>query len=534
MNNEYENSSQNIKLPIFLGIVLAIGFLLGYFYNKKTLIPQNNSQNKIDEVQSLIQRYYFDTIDNEKLIDDGIKNLLSCLDPHSSYMNKKESQQFQTSMSGGFEGIGVQFNLLNDTLIVVGVIVGGPSAQQGILAGDKIISVDDTTIAGVGIQNNDIIQKLRGKKGTKVKLGIVRQDIKEPIYFVVTRDKIPVNSINYSCLIAPKIGYINIDNFTLTTAYEFDTILNNLLKKGMEKLIIDLRGNSGGYLGAVISICDELLPSKKMIVYTKGMNYPIQKYRATSRGQFQEEKQKVVVLIDEYSASASEILAGAIQDHDRGTVIGRRSFGKGLVQTQFFLSDSSEVLLTIARYYTPLGRCIQRPFKNGNNAYFNDILNRYSSGELQTEDSVFFDESLKVTTPAGKVLYGGGGIMPDIFIPIKTSNDFVYFNQLANSGIVLQYAMQYANNNRKTLINKYKTAENFVKFFNINDEILQTIISKGKEKSIKGTLTPTTKKELQQWTKAYIGRNLFGDNAFYPILFQDDNMILEAIKVLNQ
>lgn len=535
---DYNNNKKSIYTPIVLAVVLAAGMICGYMMNsgkEHAVGAAGNNTSKIDEVRELIRSYYYDDIKGEDITDDIIRSVLAELDPHTSYMTKAETKQFEINMSGGFNGIGVQFNILNDTLLVVAVTAGGPSEKAGILAGDKIVAVNDTNIAGVGIQNNDVLQMLRGKKGTAVKLEIYRKDINKNITFNIKRDAISVSSIPYYYMIAAKVGYINIDNFTQTTASEFHKALGNLVQQGADKLIIDLRGNPGGYLGAAIAVCDELLPAGKMIVYTQGKNYPRQNYKATYRGLFQQKNQQVAILIDEYSASASEIVAGAVQDNERGIIVGRRSFGKGLVQTQFVLKDSSELLLTVARYYTPLGRCIQRPFEQGRgDEYYNDIFARYESGELQNKDSITFNDSLKVVTASGKVLYGGGGIMPDEFVPLKTSEDYVYFNRLSNSGVVYQYAAEYVDDHRKEILNAYANAEAYVQHYTVSNAMIEQVMQKGVQQGVKGTLNNVSKQELQKWLKAYVGRNVYGDDAFYPIVYSRDEVIMRAMQCMKQ
>lgn len=535
---DYNNNKKSIYTPIVLAVVLAAGMICGYMMNsgkEHAVGAAGNSTSKIDEVRELIRSYYYDDIKGEDITDDIIRSVLAELDPHTSYMTKAETKQFEINMSGGFNGIGVQFNILNDTLLVVAVTAGGPSEKAGILAGDKIVAVNDTNIAGIGIQNNDVLQMLRGKKGTAVKLEIYRKDINKNITFNIKRDAISVSSIPYYYMIAAKVGYINIDNFTQTTAGEFHKALGHLVQQGADKLIIDLRGNPGGYLGAAIAVCDELLPAGKMIVYTQGKNYPRQNYKATYRGLFQHKNQQVAILIDEYSASASEIVAGAVQDNERGIIVGRRSFGKGLVQTQFVLKDSSELLLTVARYYTPLGRCIQRPFEQGRgDEYYNDIFARYESGELQNKDSITFNDSLKVVTASGKVLYGGGGIMPDEFVPLKTSEDYVYFNRLSNSGVVYQYAAEYVDDHRKEILNAYANAEAYVQHYTVSNAMIEQVMQKGVQQGVKGTLNNISKQELQKWLKAYVGRNVYGDDAFYPIVYSRDEVIMRAMQCMKQ
>lgn len=525
----------HIQFPIILAIALAIGFMLGYKIDKPSKqVAGHASDSKIAEVYKLIEEHYFDTIEQATYIDEVVRNILAGLDPHSSYMTKQETQDFTTSMSGEFEGIGIQFNMLNDTLTVASVIAGGPSEKVGLLPGDKIVVVDGDTIAGVHIQNSEIIKKIRGKKGTKVNIELIRSDVKTPLTFTIKRDAIPINSIDYSYIIASKTGYISIDNFNMTTAEEFEKILSNMVyNQQVDKLIIDLRGNPGGFLGAAVAICDEMLPKGEMIVYAQGLHFPKQVYKASSRGLYSKKNQKVVILIDENSASASEVVSGAIQDNDRGIIIGRTSFGKGLVQTQYQLSDGSEIMLTVARYYTPLGRCIQRPFKYGEGEeYYMNAIQRYETGEMQDTLSQPKD-NVKYVTRSGKVLYGGGGITPDIIVPIKTSKDIVYFNLLANSGVVYQYALQYGHKNRNILKNKYKNTNDFLANFEVSEAMVNEIVKKGEEQSIKQPMTDMSKQSLKKWTKAYIGKIVFGDDAYYPLIHQDDDVIKKALEVLN-
>ena len=536
MQTEYSHPNRKARIPLIFSLALALGLLIGVYLVPKKETPLINislGNEKVDEVSRIIQQYYFDEVEKEQLEEEAIRGMLLNLDPHSSYMTKEETRQSQTVLMGEFEGIGIQFNMMSDTLLVVSVTSGGPSEKVGILAGDRIIHVDGNTIAGVKIQNTEIINLLRGKRGSKVKVEILRNGMKELIPFTIVRDKIPVHSISISYMIAPKTGYINIDNFTFTTEEEFHTALQNLLEQGMEKLILDLRGNPGGYLGAAIAVCNELLPSGDLIVYTYGKAVGRDEYHANRRGLFKNGNQKVAILIDEYSASASEIVAGAIQDQDRGTVIGRRSFGKGLVQRQFYLKDSSEVLVTVARYYTPTGRSIQRPFNEKNSdEYYADIITRYERGEMDNKDSIHFADSLRFTTPKGKTVYGGGGIMPDIFIPVKKSDSIVYFNKIANQGILFSYAMEYVDKNRQKLTSSYKNVNAFLTGFHITAAMISEIATKGKDVGIEPELSAYSTKELKKWTKAYIGRNLFGENAFYPVINADDEMIQQAIKEL--
>ena len=526
--------SQN-HIPLYLAVAMVIGLAVGFFFAPKSVNYRFalKDDNKIDEVLQLIEAYYFEEVSPQQLKDDAIRGMLQNLDPHSAYMSKDEAEQANSIMSGGFDGIGVQFNMLNDTLLVIAVTAGGPSEKVGVMAGDRIVSVEGECIAGVNISNTDVIKKLRGMKGTKVHIEVLRQGHKQLIPFEIVRDKIAVHSINIAYQIAPQTGYISIDNFALTTEDEFRTALKTLMDKGMTKLILDLRGNPGGHLEAAIAVCNQLLPDDKLILYTYGKSVGKQKFFSNSSGLFTGKNQKLAVLIDEYSASASEIVAGAVQDLDRGTVIGRRSFGKGLVQRQFSLQDSSQVLITIARYYTPSGRCIQRPFEfSKNDSYYMDIIDRYQHGEMENEDSIKFADTLKFTTEGGRTVYGGGGIMPDIFIPMRTSENMVYSNALINSGIVLKYAMEYVDKNRKNLNAAYKNAEDYVRNFTVSESLISEMAQRGEAAGIVVQLSEVSRKELKKWTKAFIGRNLFGETAFYPVINKEDEAIKRAVEVL--
>jgi carboxyl-terminal processing protease len=539
MQTEHNKPNHKIRLPLYLSIALLVGFSIGIYVmpspSINPLIHLHTSAEKVGEVSEIIRQYYFEDVTEKQLEEEAIRGMLLNLDPHSSYMTKEETMQTNSMLMGGFEGIGIQFNLFEDTLLVVSVIAGGPSETAGLLAGDRIVRVEEQNIAGVKMQNNTIIQLLRGTKGSTVKVGVLRNGVNKLLSFDITRDKIPVHSIPIYYVIAPKTGYIYIDNFTFTTAEEFHRALQEFVEQGVDKLILDLRGNPGGYLGAAIAVCDELLPPNELIVYTYGKEVGKQNYFATSKGLFKKHTQKVVVLIDEYSASASEIVAGAIQDHDRGTIIGRRSFGKGLVQRQFYLKDSSEVLITVARYYTPTGRSIQRPFdKKDNDAYYADIITRYQRGEMDSKDSIHFADSLRYVTSGGKTVYGGGGIMPDVFIPVYKSDSIVYFNKMVNQGIVFSYTMEYVDKNRKQLMQSYKKASFFVANFQVSDFIISGIVAKGKAAGIPPELSADAVKELKKWIKAYIGRSLFGEQAFYPVINVHDDMIKSAIQVLDK
>lgn len=538
METNNKDRKTRYLFPIYLSLALSTGLIIGAYLipsKVKTVWYADYASDKIGEVMQLVKNHYFDKVDLDEMNDQAIQAMLQTLDPHSSYITKKNSKQYDEMLFGQFDGIGIQFNVLNDTVLVVSVIPEGPSHKVGLMPGDKIISVDGKTIAGVQIKNEEVVKKLRGKKGTVVNVGILRSGMKERMDFKIKRDKIPLESINVSYMIDKEIGYILIDNFSTTTGDEFIQALKQLKEQNMQKLIVDLRSNPGGFLGAAIDICDQFLPKGKLIVYTQGRHVGKEEYKASNRGLFQDDDQQLVILIDEWSASASEIVAGAVQDHDRGIVIGRRSFGKGLVQRQFYLNDSSEVMLTVARYFTPSGRCIQKPFDNKSTEdYFVDILNRYENGELENADSIRFIDSLKYKTSKGRTVYGGGGIMPDLFIPLQTSDSIVYFNKLANQGVVFTYAMEYVDKNRKRL-QSYKTVAQFDKQFAVSDAMLQEILRKGEDKGITASeATAYSKQEIKKWTKAYIARNLFNTKGFYQIINKEDEVIRKAVEVLRK
>ncbi len=524
-------------IPFYVSVAMAIGLLMGMFLiPKQTKMKINYLTNsKISEVVDLVRKYYFEEIDAEKVNDDAIQSFLASLDPHSSYITRENSQHYDEMLFGQFDGIGIQFNMLNDTLLIVNVVPDGPSHKIGLLAGDKILKVDGENIAGVKIKNEEIISKLRGKKGSKVKVSILRSGIDKLLEYEIVRDKIPLESISVFYMLDKETAYMLVDNFTITTGQEFMRALQTLKKQNMKNLVLDLRGNPGGFLGAANEICDQFLSKNKLIVYTDGKYVGKEEYRARTRGIFEKEEQKIVVLIDEWSASASEIVAGAIQDHDRGVVIGRRSFGKGLVQRQYYLSDSSEVMLTVARYFTPSGRCIQKPFDNISlENYYIDILNRYDRGEMDNADSVKFIDTLKYKTAGGRTVYGGGGIMPDIFIPVEKSNEVVYFNKIANQGVLFNFAMEYVDQHRKQL-SRFNTVEEFDSHFVITENILQQIIQKAEKQGIASNeINPYAKKLIQKWTKAYIARNLYNAVGFYQIINQEDSMIKKSLEVFKE
>ncbi|MEN8120265.1 MAG: S41 family peptidase [Bacteroidota bacterium] len=530
----YKNSKFSIYTPIVLALVLAGGIFLGSRLN----FNKNNGRinfkiepNKIDLIIDLIESDYVDSVEKNEIIENTIPHLLKNLDPHSVYISAKDLQQVNEPLEGNFDGIGVQFNLLNDTILVINTISGGPSEKIGLRAGDKIIRINDSLFAGVNITNEDIIKNLKGPRGTKVKVSIARTGFNELLDFEITRDEIPLYSVDVSYMITDQVGYIKISTFARTTYDEFKAAVKKLKNAGMKKIILDLRSNGGGYLDAAINIADEFLKNKEMIVYTKGKSRPRSENLATKNGSLEEEK--VVVLIDSWSASASEIVAGAIQDNDRGLIIGRRSFGKGLVQEPTMFRDGSALRLTIARYYTPSGRCIQKSYSNGNEAYNHEWIDRYENGEMESADSTNFTDSLKYYTKAGKVVYGGGGIMPDIFVPIDTTGYTRYFREISAKALIYNFALDYTDKHRAQLENftDYKLIIKHLKQENVFSQFLKYVNSKGVTNNPKEIAI--SKKLMNAQINAYIARNIIDNEGYYPIIKDIDKTLLKTIEVIS-
>lgn len=517
-------------LPVttfLFGAALAL-FIANKLYTNK--LADSSGKAKFDTVLSYIDRYYCDDVSEDELFAGAIQGMLQTLDPHSVYASAEENKQMMESLDGEFEGVGIQFNIMNDTVMVVAVISGGPSEKVGLLAGDRIVSVDGERIAGVHISQERVFKILRGEKGTKVKVGIVRQGSDKEIPYTIVRDKIPTNTLDVAYMLNEHVGYVKLDQFGEKTYYEFVMAVKKLKQSGMTDLVLDLRGNGGGYLTAATSICDAFLPKGEMIVYTEGKKVKKEVVYATSTGCF--ETGRVVVLIDDFSASASEIVAGAIQDNDRGIIIGRRSFGKGLVQQAFDLSDGSSVRLTVARYYTPSGRCIQRKYSGGTEDYYEDLVRRYENGEMDSADSIKLDKSIRYTTKKGRTVYGGGGIMPDIFVPLDRDSNAMVFNEIFNTGLVTEYAFNFANQNKEPLLKSYPTAESFVKNMVLPTAVEQDFLSFYQKKYGSVSLNEASSKELKLWLKALIGRNLYQEEGFYPVINTSDKVIIRALEEL--
>jgi len=537
----YNNRKLAIYLPIAFALVLVAGFFLGATLMRnssgnESLLQglKSNKYDEVNEVISYIRQDYVDSVDVDKLKRAAIEGILADLDPHSQYISAEEFNEVNDPLLGNFDGIGVQFRIESDTVYIINTIPGGPSAKAGIMAGDRIVMVEDSLIAGVKINNNDIMKLLKGERGTKVKVSIFRRGVDGLLDFTLTRDVIPTYSIDIAFMPEPLVGYVKLSKFSATTAEELSQALSNLRAKGMQSLVLDLRGNSGGYLQAAISVADEFLPEGKLIVYTKGYNRPKQVANATGHGFF--EKGKLIVLIDEGSASSSEIVAGALQDNDRATLVGRRSFGKGLVQEQLSLPDGSAIRLTVARYYTPTGRSIQKPYVNGHSQeYHDELYERMMSGEMETPDSLKFNDSLKYTTPGGKVVYGGGGITPDVYLPIEKNEKYRYYNAVANKGLIYQFAFDYTDKNRKTL-NKYSSFEAFNRDFTITPAIFAGFIDLAKKNGIAPDPEGIefARNEISNLMKALIARNIFDDKGFYPIYLKSDKTFIRAMDELKK
>lgn len=486
---------------------------------------------------------YVDSVDENKLVEDAIRGMIEKLDPHSSYATPKEVKSFNEPLQGNFEGIGVQFNMLEDTLLVVQTINDGPSEKVGIVAGDRIISVNDTAIAGVKMSKEDIMKRLRGPKGTKVKVGIKRQGISETVYFTVVRDKIPLNTVDALYMIKPGIGYIRISSFGATTHQEFVDGIKKLQQQGAQQgtplkdLIIDLQENGGGYLQAAADVLNELLDDDDLLVYTEGRRIRRQEFRAKGNGIFR--TGRVVVLINEFSASAAEIVAGAIQDQDRGTVVGRRSFGKGLVQRPIDLPDGSMIRLTVAHYYTPSGRCIQKPYKKGElKDYAMDLDNRFKHGEFTSVDSIHFADSLKYQTlKKHRTVYGGGGIMPDYFVPLDTMRYTKYHRELSAKSIIINANLKYATKHRKALLKKYATYEEFDKDYEVPRTLLDEIFAEGDKQKVKrpddAETMQKTEKSIAMQLKALIARDLWTMNEYFRSVNAHSDVIKCALEQLN-
>ena len=531
---KYNNSKWSVFLPLMLAVSLALGIVIGRY------IPGKNEQSgnlnirprndKMNSILNIIESEYVDSVNRNDLVETAIPAILKKLDPHSVYIPAKDLARANEPLQGNFDGIGISFNMLTDTILVISTIPGGPSEKLGLLPGDKILYVNDSLVAGKHISDEKVMGLLKGPRGTVVKIKILRAGHKELLPFEITRDKIPMYSVDVNYMVNNYIGYLRINNFAMTTADEFMKGLRELKSKGMTSLILDLRGNSGGIMDAAVQIANQFLTEGQLIVYTKGRAQPRSEARATGKGEF--ETGKLVVLIDEWSASASEILAGAIQDNDRGTIVGRRSFGKGLVQEPFSFTDGSGMRLTIARYYTPTGRSIQKPYNNGFDKYYDDLNVRLLRHEFEVPDSTHFSDSLKFTTPGGRVVYGGGGIMPDKFVPADTSGVSSYFMKVRSQ--IYRYSIKYTETNREQL-KRFTEAGEMEKFLDkqpLLDQFVQYAAANGIKRDPEGL--KISGNIIHTQIKAYIARNILDNKGFYPIWEKIDTTLKYAIDFLKK
>jgi carboxyl-terminal processing protease len=530
------NRRFNIWLPVIIAFMLVAGIQIGLLlsHNQKTNLFAGKSNTTLDEVLSYVQAKYVDTINVNHLEDGAIEKMLENLDPHSTYIPSEDLKEVNQELEGNFEGIGIEFFIVTDTIMVVNVISGGPAESVGILSGDKIISINDSSFAGKDVTDRSVVNHLRGEKGSKVKVGILRKGKNSPLYFEITRDKIPFYSVDASYMIDDQTGFIKINRFSETTYDEFMDAIRKLKQQGMSKLVIDLRQNGGGFLNAATDIIDELLDQPKLMVYTKGRVYSRTDYKTRVLGQFEEGS--LAVLTDEGSASASEILAGAIQDWDRGVIVGRRSFGKGLVQEQYGLSDGSALRLTVAKYYTPSGRCIQKPYDHDLTAYYNDIANRYQKGEFTSRDSIHQEDTIKYYTSKGRVVYGGGGIMPDVFVPLDTSNNGNKFlNNVLNEGLIQQFSYGYFLDH-KGLLDHYENATNFRRNFNVSEDLFNSFMTYVGQHDIHGDARETEKARayITLRIKAFLGREKFSQDTFYAVINDADETIQSALQAMTK
>ena len=530
-----------IYLPIAFALVLIAGVFLGTKLYRVAILNNSpflniqgaRSSGILNDVINYVGEEYVDSISKKTLQESAIKGMLESLDPHSQFISASEFNEANDPLQGNFDGIGVQFRIERDTVAVINTVSGGPSEKVGIMAGDRLVKVDGKSIAGIKITNEKVMKLLKGQRGTTVNVGVLRRGMHKVLGFKIVRDVIPTYSIDITYAVNKTTGYIKLSKFSATTADEFDNALIELHNKGVNKLILDLRGNSGGYLQAAIAVADEFLKDKKLIVYTEGHNRPRSYAYATGVGRW--ENNPVVVLIDEGSASASEIVAGALQDNDRATVIGRRSFGKGLVQEQLNLRDGSAIRLTVARYYTPTGRCIQKPYNNGTEDYYGEYYHRFTDGELESADSIKFSDSLKFKTPGGKIVYGGGGIMPDVFIPIEKDLKLKYYNETVNKGTLYQFAFDYTDANR-TQLKRFGSAEGFDNNYNVDDELFNKFVVFAQKIEIKGdpSAIAAARTHIEDLLKAYIARNLYDDKGFYPVYLRTDKTFIAAVNALQK
>ena len=517
-------------------VLLAIALCMALSIPTTAQRSMPQAMQKLLNAEYAITSLYVDSVNEDKLIEDAIKGMLESLDPHSSYTDAKETKELEEPLQGEFSGVGIQFNMNQDTLYVIQTVPGGPSERVGVLAGDRIIYVNDTTIAGVKMKNSDIQKRLRGKKGTKVTIKVKRPGVKELITFRITRDNIPLHSIDAQYMLDDRTGYLRISRFGAKTHEEMMDALKELKKQGMTQLVMDLSDNGGGYLNAAIDMCNEFLDRGQLMVYTEGDNSPRTEAKANGWGEHKD--LHMVVMVNQYSASAAEIFAGAMQDWDRAVIVGRRTFGKGLVQRPFKFDDGSMMRLTVARYYTPSGRCIQKPYNRGDKkAYENELLDRANEGEYYSLDSIQINDTVRYTTRLNhRTIYGGGGVMPDVYVPVDTSEYSTYYRDLSAKGIINQYVIKYVDKNRKSISKQFKTLKDFDNGFTVSDEMMKDLIDMGTQDSIKFDEEKyrTSEQLLKDIVKGLIARDVYGDPSAYSVIINHRNKDLKAaLEVLN-
>lgn len=531
-----KNTKSAIKLPLFIGAAIALGIFIGANMADGGSAGDNlyKSLYKFRQVLTHIENDYVDEVNTESLVETAITEMLSDLDPHSVYISKEELDLTRSQLEGNFEGIGIEFNIFHDTIYVVTPLSGGPSENLGILPGDKIIKVNGENVAGVGITNRKVITLLRGEKGSEVDVQVQRKGKKDLIQYTIIRDVIPQYSVDVSYMINEDVGYIKVSRFAATTYFEFKEALYKLQNSGMKKLILDLSGNPGGYMDPAVKMVDELLKGNQMIVYTKGKESRHNtEYFAHQTGDF--ESGPVVVLIDEGSASASEIVSGALQDHDRGLIVGRRSFGKGLVQLPISLSDGSAMRLTISRYYTPSGRSIQKPYSERTvEDYHMEFYERFQNGQIYSQDSIKVNDSLIYKTDKGRTVYGGGGIMPDYFVPLDTNENSAYLTGLFNSNSVAEFTLKFSDQNKSTL--EKMSFEQFREEFEVTDEILEELVEVGTGNGVEFDKSgfSQSKDLLKVYVKAFIARSIWQNEGFYPIFNEKNEIYQKALTLIDE
>lgn len=529
----YNLLSSSLFRVLLLTAFFGIGLTSPETFGQKA--DQRETIQKFGTALQIINFAYVDSVDSPQLVEDAIVAMLKDLDPHSAYISKEDLDRVNEPLRGSFEGIGVTFQIYNDTILVVSPVPGGPSDKLGIIAGDKIVKIEGEDATGEDIDNQFVMDRLRGEKGTVVSVAIKRAGKEELIEYDIVRDKIPLNSIDATYMAAPEVGYIKLTRFSKTSMDEFKESVAELREEGMEDLILDLRNNSGGYLNIAVELSDEFLTDGKLIVYTEGLRSPREEFFATSRGEFDEGR--VIVLINEASASASEIVSGAVQDWDRGLIVGRRSFGKGLVQRPFRLPDGSVIRLTTARYHTPTGRCIQKPYDEGVDEYYQDFRHRLETGELVSADSIDFPDSLKYYTPNGRLVYGGGGVMPDVFVPIDSTRFSDYYTDLVRKGIFNDFTIGYLDRHRDELLSTYPSFEEYKTEFEVNDEMYAEFLEKAEASNV----TRSDEEEyyypdenIKVQIKALIARNLWNVNAYFQIINKLDDELKSAVELLEE